>query len=145
MVLTRFSTQLLKVLISRESELCWAATVTHESLGTIGKFEEPNSMQKRGSSVCTNLSSCVEGGENDHWEEQRPEEELLPSFLFDDVQLVVVSECTGHFLICHVISILLNKDHELQTLWLGCSNNIWQTTQTGRCSPFGSPRDVPDR
>lgn len=42
-------------------------------------------------------------------EKQTPEEELLSSFLFDDVQLVVVPQRTGHFLIGHVVSVLLSK------------------------------------
>lgn len=48
-------------------------------------------------------------------EKQTPEEELLSSFLFDDVQLVVVPQRTGHFLIGHVVSVLLSKitQHEV--------------------------------
>lgn len=37
---------------------------------------------------------------------QRPEEEFLSSLLFDDVELVVVPQSTGHFLICHIITVL---------------------------------------
>lgn len=36
----------------------------------------------------------------------RPEEELLASFFFDDVQLVVVPQSTGHLLIRHIVSVL---------------------------------------
>lgn len=49
-------------------------------------------------------------------EEDTPEEELLSSFLLDDVQLVVVSQSAGHFFVRHVVSILLDKDQEVQTL-----------------------------
>lgn len=77
----------------------------------------------------------------------RPEEELLSSFLFDDVQLVVVPQCTGHFLIRHVISVLLNNTMKCKHSHsdFAVAVMIWQTTQARRCSPFGSPRDVPDR
>lgn len=37
---------------------------------------------------------------------QRPEEEFLSSLLFDDVELVVVPQSTGHFLISHIVSVL---------------------------------------
>lgn len=73
-------------------------------------------MHKRGKGVHTNSSSLAKGEEHEHREEQRPEEELLSSFLFDHVQFVVVSQRTGHFLIRHVISILLNKDHYVKIL-----------------------------
>lgn len=36
----------------------------------------------------------------------RPEEEFLSSFFFDDVQLVVVPQRTGHLLIRHIVSML---------------------------------------
>lgn len=36
----------------------------------------------------------------------RPEEESLSSFFFDDVQLVVVPQSTGHLLIRHIVSVL---------------------------------------
>lgn len=54
---------------------------------------------------------CVAVGkrqeENDKAKEgQRPEEEFLSSLLFDDVELVVVPQSTGHFLIGHVVSVL---------------------------------------
>lgn len=38
--------------------------------------------------------------------ELRPEEELLSSFFFNDVQLVVVPQSTGHLLIRHIVSVL---------------------------------------
>lgn len=45
--------------------------------------------------------------ENNKKERQRgPEEEFLSSLLFDDVQLVVVPESTGHLLIRHIVSVL---------------------------------------
>ena len=37
---------------------------------------------------------------------QRPEEEFLSTLLFDDVELVVVPQSTGHFLIGHIVSVL---------------------------------------
>lgn len=37
----------------------------------------------------------------------RPEEEFLSPFFFDDVQLVVVPQSTGHLLIRHIVSVLL--------------------------------------
>lgn len=37
---------------------------------------------------------------------QRPEQEFLSSFFSNDVQLVVVPQSTGHFLICHIVSVL---------------------------------------
>lgn len=40
---------------------------------------------------------------------QRPEEKFLSSFLFDDVQLVVVPQSSGHFLIGHIASVLLKE------------------------------------
>lgn len=39
-------------------------------------------------------------------EREGPEEQLLSSLLLDDVQLVVVAQSTGHFLIGHVVPIL---------------------------------------
>lgn len=39
----------------------------------------------------------------------RPEEEFLSSLLFDDVELVVVPQSTGHFLIRHIVSVLYKK------------------------------------
>lgn len=40
------------------------------------------------------------------WRNDRPEEEFLSSLLLDDVELVVVPQSTGHFLIGHVVSVL---------------------------------------
>lgn len=40
---------------------------------------------------------------------QKPEEQFLSSLLFDDVEFVVVPQCTGHFLIGHVFSVLSTK------------------------------------
>lgn len=41
------------------------------------------------------------------WGFQEPEEEFLSTLLFDDVELVVVPQSTGHFLIGHIVSVLV--------------------------------------
>lgn len=41
------------------------------------------------------------------WEFQKPEEEFLSSLLFYDVELVVMSQSPGHFLIGHIVSVLM--------------------------------------
>lgn len=49
---------------------------------------------------------------------QEPEEEFLSSLLFDDVQFVVVSQCTGHFLVGHVVSVLVVSPETCQSVWV---------------------------
>lgn len=66
---------------------------------------------RRGREEAITIIVCVAVGkrqeENDKAKEgQRPEEEFLSSLLFDDVELVVVPQSTGHFLIGHVVSVL---------------------------------------
>lgn len=50
------------------------------------------------------------------WKFQKPEEELLSSLLFDDVELVVVSQSTGHFLVRHIVSVLVISPETCQSV-----------------------------
>lgn len=50
------------------------------------------------------------------WEFQKSEEEFLSSLLFDDVQLVVVPQSAGHFLIRHIVSVLVVSPETCQSV-----------------------------
>lgn len=52
------------------------------------------------------------------WEFQKPEEQLLPSLLFDDVELVVVAQSSGHLLVGHVVSVLVVPPETCQSIWV---------------------------
>lgn len=83
----------------------------------------------------------------------RPEEEFLASFFFDDVQLVVVPQSTGHLLIRHIVSVLL---YDIKCLTpdtgsffpvffsMGAGLCLWSELHQSCYSPCGFPRDVPD-
>lgn len=50
------------------------------------------------------------------WEFQKPEEEFLSSLLFDDVELVVVPQSPGHFLIGHIVTVLVVSPETRQSV-----------------------------
>lgn len=47
---------------------------------------------------------------------KKPEQEFLSSFFFDDVQLVVVPQSTGHLLIGHIVSVLVVSPKTCQSI-----------------------------
>lgn len=70
------------------------------------ELQKPKKRQYR---VNNNKCVCCCGQNRKMTKEKRPEEEFLSPFFLDDVQLVVVPQCTGHFLIGHIVSVLLNE------------------------------------
>lgn len=50
------------------------------------------------------------------WEFQKPEKEFLSSLLFDDVELVVVPQSPGHFLIGHIVTVLVVSPETRQSV-----------------------------
>lgn len=110
MVLTELMcrTAVRKVSLLRRSVFWGLAAVGQRFLDVLWEFEKPKSGDREeGMSINVNVGF----GENTEGERQRanskkPEEEFLSSLLLDDVQLVVVPQSTGHFLICHIVPVL---------------------------------------
>lgn len=94
--------------------------------------------------------------------EERPEEEFLSSLFFDDVELVIVPQSTGHLLIGHIVPVLSKESthdqgHELldftippcaplllNFFLLMCSFFfLSDETHKSTISPCGFPKDVP--
>lgn len=63
-----------------------------------------------------------------------PEQQLLPRLLFDNVEFIVMSECSWHLLICHVHSVL-EEENNLRGGGLSksrCQQLVWVGLQQGR-------------
>lgn len=84
-------------------------TVSRRFPDVMWELQKPKEAHKRGGN---NKCVCCSREKNRRMtkkKEQRPEEEFLSPFFLDDVQLVVVPQRTGHFLIGHIVSVLLNE------------------------------------
>lgn len=81
--------------------------VSLRSLGVLWEFQKPEGRQRRDNN---NKCVCLCGKRQEENETKRkgqtPEEKFLSSLLFDDVELVVVPQSPGHFLIGHIVSVL---------------------------------------
>lgn len=86
--------------VSPSGELEWSVN----SFLLLGSFKN---LQKKKKAEELNVCDEVKIQEEMSRKGFRPEEEFLSSFFFDDVQLVVVPQSTGHLLIRHIVSVLL--------------------------------------
>lgn len=107
-------TAVRKVSVLRRSVFWGLAAVGQRFLDVLWEFEKPKSGEREeGMSINVNVGFGEKReGERQRGKTKRPEEEFLSSLLLDDVQLVVVPQSTGHFLIRHIVPVLGKKKKE---------------------------------
>lgn len=112
-------TAVRKVSVLRRSVFWGLAAVGQRFLDVLWEFEKPKSGEREeGMSINVNVGFGEKReGERQRGKTKRPEEEFLSSLLLDDVQLVVVPQSTGHFLIRHIVPVLGKKKKETTRHW----------------------------
>lgn len=132
-VLTDIKCGTARVPVWRWGAFWWFSRVRLLFPDVLWEFQKPDQSQRGGDN--DNLACCCDGKD---WQSvsskkgQKPEEEFLTALLFDDVELVVVPQSTGHFLVCHIVSVLRKRDHTPSGTCMSPYINIWVTDESHR-------------